>query len=152
MKYFSWKWVAFGLAYSLLVMSILNMGMPAEVNSKLVPAEWLRIIYDILTAGWGNLTVITMISVLAFSTFPCARAQEKKISLLASMLVVAVPATTLGLVLAFVLMMPVPVLAFVLAFVLALVLMPVLGVLYHATKNTTKSAARNVSAILAKNN
>ncbi len=76
MKYFSWKWVAFGLGYSLLIMSILNMGLPAEVDGKPVQ-EWVQTAYIILTAGWGNFTVITAVSILAFSTIPWAETKSK---------------------------------------------------------------------------
>jgi len=61
-----------GLFFSMVIMNILNMGMPTtDTDGKPIP-EWVQVTYNILTAGWGNFTVITAVSVLAFGASPWA--------------------------------------------------------------------------------
>lgn len=151
MKYFSWKWVAFGLVYAMVVMSILNIGLPAEIDGKPVP-EFVRTAYTILIYGWGNFTIITAISVLGFATFPWAKNDnEANLMRVIPMVITmaAVPMATLAFVLAFVLasvlasvlgVMLGIMLGVVLAFVLIPVLKAVLGTLPHTTKNIIRNA------------
>ena len=169
MKNFLW-YVIGGLLYSMLVMSILNIGLPAEVGGKPIP-EWTRISYNILTAGWGNFTVITAVSVLAFSAFPWAKANVEEnaylylpLSLLLACVLVTVPTRMLTVVLVSVLAgaggVLTDVLAGVLAFVLVVVvmamltvvLMSVLSALLLVTRNIIKSTTHNVRLALAKDN
>ena len=161
MKYFLW-YVIGGLLYSMLVMSILNMGLPAEIGGKPIP-EWTQVSYNILIAGWDNFTVITAVSVLAFGIFPRAKASVEKNtefgalpSVLAIMLTVA-PAMVLADVLAIV-MADEPttvVLAFLLASVLGSVLVVevlfALNVLLLATRDIIKRI-HNVHLALTKDN
>lgn len=160
MKKFLWYTIG-GLLYSMLVMSILNMGLPAEISGKPIP-EWTRVSYNILTAGWGNFTVITAVSVLAFGAFPWAKANVEEsaypyllLPLLLACVLIIVPTSMLTAVLISMLAgaggVLTDVLAVVLTFVLvivvmvmlAVVLMSALSALLLATRNIIKSTAHN---------
>ncbi|MEK7134438.1 MAG: hypothetical protein AAB819_01795 [Patescibacteria group bacterium] len=171
MKNFSWKWVAFGLGYSLLIMSILNMGLPAEVDGKPVQ-EWVQTAYIILTAGWGNFTVITAVSILAFSTIPWAETKSKPKEFnglaIGIILLMLVPGGILTIVLTRILVDMLALGPIVLGVVLTLVLASILAgfltiavlgfvlvvlieVFLTTTTSVFRNAARNTRLALSKN-
>lgn len=148
----------------MVIMSILNMGLPAEVNGKHVP-EWMQAAYGIFIAGWGNFTVITAVSVLSFSAYPWARRfsmSESSIMFLALLFFLGVVTIlSLGKVLAVSLKMglevepasvAITVLVGTLVFMLATIAEAVLVRTGIACKNVLRALTHGVRQAFAKDN
>jgi len=81
LKYFSWKWVAYGFAYAWMVTTILNLDMPAEMRLEPFLEEWsipwIMAAYSIATTA--NCVPLSAILVLTFSAYPWA--ENKKLTI-----------------------------------------------------------------------
>jgi len=149
---FSWKWVTFGFAYAMIIMSILDIGLPTELANGKPMHDWIQSAHGIFTAGWGYFTVITTISVFSFGAFPWAISKKplgilvSTLSAVLTIVLMIVLGSVLGAVLGSVLG-AVP--GFMLGFMLWVVLSVLLQNLGAGAKKTFHALAHNTRLAIA---